>query len=272
MQTRESSLEAIANRVAKLEVQNRRLKKTGIALFIVAAVVIAMGQAPAKKVIEANEFVLQDASGKTRARLSMEAKDKPALTFFRDQTTPAASLTGGDEPFLLLTRTGTTEQVQLGANKKFVGLAIYEKEISAGLSLQNGIPGLDLFYENGKPHVTLTASSIDSYLTMFDPDSKTSLTIGVPPSGGVSQLQASGEKHKVTLTWKGSTSHVAGYNVYRSTAPGGNYVKINTSLVQGLTYIDNTVESGKTYYYATRAVDARGHESVNSNETSAAIP
>ena len=109
MQTPESSLEALANRVAKLEAQNRRLKKAGIASFIVAAAVIAMGQAPAKKVIEANEFVLQDASGKTRARLSMEMKDKPALTFFRDQTTPAASFVGGDEPFLLLTRAGATE-------------------------------------------------------------------------------------------------------------------------------------------------------------------
>lgn len=271
MQTPESSLEALANRVANLEMQNRRLKKAGIASFIVAAAVIAMGQAPAKKVIEANEFVLQDASGKTRARLSMEMKDKPALTFFRDQTTPAASLAGGDEPFLLLTRAGTTEQVQLGANKEFVGLAIYEKEISAGLSVQNGVPGLDLFYENGKPHVTLTASSADSYLTMFDPDSKTSLSMGVPPLVGTLQLQASGEKHTVTLTWKGSTSHVAGYNVYRSTTPGRNYVRINTSLVQGLTYKDNAVDSGKTYYYTTRAVDARGNESVSSNETSAAI-
>ena len=162
--------------------------------------------------------------------------------------------------------------MQLGASKEFVGLAIYEKEISAGLSLQNGVPGLDLFYENGKPHVTLAASSTDSYLTMFDPDSKTSLSMGVPPLAGTFQLQASAEKHTVTLTWKGSTSRVAGYNVYRSMIPGRNYVRINTSLVQELTYKDNTVESGKTYYYATRAVDARGYESVNSNETSAAIP
>jgi hypothetical protein len=272
MQIPESTLEALTDRVAKLEAQNRRLKKAGIASFIVAAAIIAMGQAPEKKVIEANEFVLQDASGKMRARLSMETKDKPALTFFRGQTTPVVSLAGGDEPFLLLTRAGTTEQLQLGANKEFVGLAIYEKEISAGLSLQNGIPGLELFYENGKPHVTLTASATDSYLTMFDADSKTSLSMGVPPTGGASQLLASGNTHTVTLTWKGSTSHVAGYNVYRGTTPGGNYARINTSLVQGLTYMDNTVQSGKTYYYATRAVDARGHESANSNEASATIP
>jgi hypothetical protein len=72
MQIPKSTLEALADRVAKLEAQNRRLKKAGIASFIVAAAVIAMGQAPEKKVIEANEFVLQDASGKMRARLSLE--------------------------------------------------------------------------------------------------------------------------------------------------------------------------------------------------------
>jgi hypothetical protein len=88
----------------------------------------------------------------------------------------------------------------------------------------------------------------------------------------VLRQQASGKKHTVTLTWKASSSRVAGYNVYRSVTPGGNYLRMNSSLVQGLTYTDNTVVSGVTYYYVTRAVDDRGHESVNSNETSAVIP
>jgi hypothetical protein len=95
------------------------------------------------------------------------------------------------------------------------------------------------------------------------------VTNGLP---SVFRLQASGKKHKVTLTWKASSSHVVGYNVYRSMTPGGNYLRINSSLVPGLTYTDNTVESGVTYYYVTRAVDARGYESVNSIGTSAAIP
>src|SRR5579859_2756738 len=79
-------------------------------------------------------------------------------------------------------------------------------------------------------------------------------------------------EHSATLTWKASTSKVAGYNVYRSTESGKNYQKINSSLVRGLTYRDNKVVSGVTYYYVTRAVDAQGHESVNSNETSVSIP
>ena len=45
-----------------------------------------------------------------------------------------------------------------------------------------------------------------------------------------------------------------------------------THLVQGVTFTDNSVENGVTYYYVTRAVDTLGHESVNSNEARAAIP
>jgi hypothetical protein len=95
------------------------------------------------------------------------------------------------------------------------------------------------------------------------------VTSGQP---AVFRQQASGKSHTVTLIWKGSSSQVAGYNVYRSMIPGGNYVRINSSLVRGLTYTDSTVVSGVTYYYVTRAVDDRSYESVNSNETSAVIP
>jgi hypothetical protein len=86
------------------------------------------------------------------------------------------------------------------------------------------------------------------------------------------RLPCSGKTHRVMLTWKASSSPVVGYNVYRSTTPGGNYRRINSSLVRQLTYTDNAVVSGVTYYYVVRAVDARGIESINSNETSGAIP
>jgi hypothetical protein len=89
---------------------------------------------------------------------------------------------------------------------------------------------------------------------------------------GVLRLAPRGKAHTVTLTWKASSSPVIGYNVYRSTRPAGNYVKINLGLVRGLTYTDNAAQSGVTYYYVARAVDARGIESINSNEASAAIP
>jgi len=76
----------------------------------------------------------------------------------------------------------------------------------------------------------------------------------------------------VALSWTASTSTVSGYNIYRSTTSGGSYVKVNGSLVSGLSYNDTTVQSGTTYYYVATAVDTSGDESVDSNQATAVIP
>jgi hypothetical protein len=79
--------------------------------------------------------------------------------------------------------------------------------------------------------------------------------------------------HYVSLSWTASTSAVAGYNIYRATASGGPYTKINTSLVVGTSYTDSTVSANVTYYYVARAVDNTGTESVNSGQSpAAAVP
>jgi fibronectin type 3 domain-containing protein len=44
------------------------------------------------------------------------------------------------------------------------------------------------------------------------------------------------------------------------------------ALVAGTSYKDETVQSGTTYYYVTRAVDAKGNESVDSNVTTVVVP
>ena len=71
MKAQVQGLEDIQDRLLKLERQNRRLKQFGVAVLIASTSLIAMGQAPSKKIIEANEFILRDDSGNVRARLSM---------------------------------------------------------------------------------------------------------------------------------------------------------------------------------------------------------
>ncbi len=88
----------------------------------------------------------------------------------------------------------------------------------------------------------------------------------------LSGLPTDDKPHTVTLTWKASPSRVSGYNVYRKSKSETDYRKINSSLVPGLKYIDTSVESGATYHYVVRAVDAEGHESVDSHEFTVAIP
>jgi len=91
-------------------------------------------------------------------------------------------------------------------------------------------------------------------------------------SSSAPQSSQSNRGHSVTLIWKASKSPAKGYNVYRGTRSGGPYSKINPDLVQGLSYKDQDVHGGMTYYYVTRAVDADGRESINSAEITATIP
>ncbi len=78
-------------------------------------------------------------------------------------------------------------------------------------------------------------------------------------------------QHSVTLTWNASTSaNASGYNVYRGTVSGGPYSLIAS--VTGLTYTDESVTAGATYYYVTATTDSNGDVSAYSNEATAKIP
>ncbi len=96
--------------------------------------------------------------------------------------------------------------------------------------------------------------------------------LGSPAAVTLSGTGVAPIQHSVALSWNASTSTVSGYNVYRSTVSGSGYVKLNSSLVSGLTYTDSNVLSGTTYYYVTTAVDSSGNESTYSNQASAPIP
>jgi Protein of unknown function (DUF1573)/Abnormal spindle-like microcephaly-assoc'd, ASPM-SPD-2-Hydin len=78
--------------------------------------------------------------------------------------------------------------------------------------------------------------------------------------------------HQVDLSWDRGTGTAVGYNLYRSTAQGGPFAKINAVLDATSSYTDSTVVSGKTYYYVTTEVDTKGHESAYSNVAKAVIP
>jgi len=84
--------------------------------------------------------------------------------------------------------------------------------------------------------------------------------------------QTAGKKHTVKLSWIASTTKGVKYKVYRGTEHGVHPEKLTPQPIEELTFIDDKVESGKTYYYVTRSVDPSGNESADSNETMATIP
>ncbi len=76
--------------------------------------------------------------------------------------------------------------------------------------------------------------------------------------------------HSVAVSWKASASkNITGYNVYRSTIPGGYYGLVGSTA--SLAYTDSTVVSGTTYYYVTTAVDSQGQQSGYSNQVIATV-
>jgi Domain of unknown function (DUF4082)/Viral BACON domain len=147
----------------------------------------------------------------------------------------------------------------------------------------------------GAGSLTFTAASDQPWLLVSAPYGSTPstlqispVTIGLQPgsyagrvtlTGGaemkvvtVALVLRSPVQHSVSLWWKGSTnSHVVSYRVYRSTVPGSSY-GLAASTIGGVTYIDQSVQSGTTYYYVVTAVDDRGQESGYSDETRAVIP
>jgi hypothetical protein len=111
---------------------------------------------------------------------------------------------------------------------------------------------------------------------VFEDVSKTFLLFGdpamalkVPLPGAPRGITARFEGGGVALTWQGATDcngiPVSGYNVYRSTTPGGPYEKVNPDLITGTEYLDASTQSG-TWYYVMTSVDGDQDESVQSSE------
>ncbi len=105
-----------------------------------------------------------------------------------------------------------------------------------------------------------------------------SFTVSVTGCGGAVStksykvtIQASGN-HVVDLDWKASTStHIAGYNMYRS-PDGSTWKKINASLIASTLYDDSTVANDSTYYYAVTAVNISGEESRKTAAIKVVVP
>jgi fibronectin type 3 domain-containing protein len=80
------------------------------------------------------------------------------------------------------------------------------------------------------------------------------------------------KSHSVNLSWKASTSIVAGYNVYRAEKTEGPFTKLNSSPIVKTNYEDTGVRAGHTYYYKVAAVDAKGKESESTTQIQAVVP
>ena len=137
------------------------------------------------------------------------------------------------------------------------------------------------FYLNGLTlPVTLAAGQSVPFTVTFSPQGSGTITgtfgfVSTSTTATSEALSGTGVmpvSHSVTLGWNDSSSGISGYNVYRGSASGGPYARINSSLDPSTSYVDNSVSSGQTYYYVTTAVATNGVESAYSNQVRAVIP
>jgi hypothetical protein len=76
--------------------------------------------------------------------------------------------------------------------------------------------------------------------------------------------------HVIEFTWT-PISGVAYYEILRGNISGGPY-KLVASKIVTTSYMDLTVESGKTYYYVVISVDSGNKRSPNSKEARVVVP
>jgi hypothetical protein len=77
-----------------------------------------------------------------------------------------------------------------------------------------------------------------------------------PKVGTPSGLSASADNFgaKIIIDWTDSLSeNLQGYNIYRATASGGPYTKINDTLITQSVYNDSQISTGTTYFYKVEA-------------------
>src|SRR5262245_59132337 len=91
METDHPSIEAVLERLKRVERQNRVIRGAGMALLVAGGAVAVMGQAKAPRPLEARRIILRDAKGKKRAELGL-FPDKPALVLYDEAERATAAL------------------------------------------------------------------------------------------------------------------------------------------------------------------------------------
>jgi hypothetical protein len=160
---------------------------------------------------------------------------------------------------LTITNPGGQNVIVTSVSTSGAGLGV--SGISTPLTL---VPG-----QSSSFNVTFTPTSSGSvsgtvYLT--NNSSTSSVTIPVTGTG------AAAPSHQVVLEWSEASSQVIGYNTYRATVTGGPYTKLTPSPISQMSYTDQNVAAGTTYFYVVTAVGTDTVESGYSSQVEAIVP
>jgi HYDIN/CFA65/VesB family protein/centrosomal CEP192-like protein len=136
------------------------------------------------------------------------------------------------------------------------------------------------FASSGGVNVTLTPNQSVEVAVSFDPRAPGGVagTLTISSNAPTVHVALAGQgagahsSHAVSLSWAPSISAVIGYNVYRGSASGGPYTRLNPSVELLTGFTDHSVLGGEKYYYVVTAIDGKDLESTFSNQASITVP
>lgn len=110
--------QSIVERLEKVEKQNRRMKRAGLAVLLGCVGILTMGRARPSHTVEADRFLVRDSAGRIRVEIA-DSPTGPALRFLSSDGKEQASLSGAElsvsgpstasgRPTLVLTGIGLT--------------------------------------------------------------------------------------------------------------------------------------------------------------------
>jgi hypothetical protein len=203
-------LHIVLARLEKVEKANRTMKRAGLAGLLAGACIVVMGQArPAATTVQAQSFILQDASGTKRAELLLEAgapgsEPSPVLRFLDGKGGEALTLSstrlelaGKSDlgPDILLDDAKGSPRVDLGLehNLPFIILNDEKGIVREDMGLERGDPAFVINDEKAQPRVGFGLSGGRPSVTVIDAQGFTSVMGSTPLT-----TTATGATHETT--------------------------------------------------------------------------
>jgi hypothetical protein len=153
-----SEMQAIKQRLATLESQHRVAKRIALVIFLATGAAVAMGQAPAKRIVVADQFILKDSAGIVRATLGFD-RNEPTLTLIDANGRVRANLRTESINFLDV---NGTQRVMMGSSTE-----ISTKLVEGEEQIIDQGPGLTLSAADKKWMVDLRGMSEGGSLSLF---------------------------------------------------------------------------------------------------------
>ncbi|MDH3976294.1 MAG: Ig-like domain-containing protein [Deltaproteobacteria bacterium] len=150
------------------------------------------------------------------------------------------------------------------------GYRVYRNSEAGWLALVEGLVTDTAYTDNAlsNGNYSYRIIAVDHAGNESDFSNEASVEINSPPPAPpvIISVSAVEEGSALIISWEPVDLIDGGYNVYRRLESGVQYVKLNSTLLAELSYLDSGLVNGTGYYYVVSAEDSIGNESSYSNE------